>query len=429
MLDQLLSNQILVGLSGTALLGGLVWAAKSAVSPAWRWFKSKWSVTVEFVGTDTTFDWLVAWLDEQEYMKTARRVSVVFRRSNRTVATSEQDEHTGAKLIPATGVHFFWWKRVPIVLNRTRQDPKEGQTQGFETVTITALTRDVGFSRSLLRAAFDCYQRDDGLLDVYRKGSYGDAWDRSNRIRARKMDSVILADGIKERLVNDALKFKASEEWYAERGLPYRRGYLLAGPPGTGKTSLMESLAGHLKADIYLLSPAAVTSDDSLAGMVSSVPAGAMLVIEDVDAAFKGREAREGVKVSFSGMLNAIDGLGAGCGRLLFLTTNRPEELDAALVRPGRCDIRLDIGLLNADQGRRFYQRFFPHAPAALAVSLGEQIADQGVSPAKLQEHFLVNIDDYEAASRWTKTVVESGHEQKLPEASQGDAVAIRLSS
>ena len=54
------------------------------------------------------------------------------------------------------------------------------------------------------------------------------------------MSSVVLSKGVKERLLSDARDFMASERWYAERGIPWRRGYLLHGVPGSGKTSLSQ---------------------------------------------------------------------------------------------------------------------------------------------------------------------------------------------
>ena len=62
------------------------------------------------------------------------------------------------------------------------------------------------------------------------------------------MSSVILDDGVAESIRDDVLQFSESKQWYIDRGIPYRRGYLLHGPPGGGKTSFITALAGELSA-------------------------------------------------------------------------------------------------------------------------------------------------------------------------------------
>lgn len=121
------------------------------------------------------------------------------------------------------------------------------------------------------------------------------------------------------RTLLDILTFKESQEWYNDRGIPYRRGYLLHGPPGTGKTSFIQSLASKVKMNVAILNLAAAADDDSLSSALIQLPKNCILVIEDVDhyqfdegiqeKKDDGKSSKKNNSVSVSGILNAIDGI------------------------------------------------------------------------------------------------------------------------
>jgi len=133
-----------------------------------------------------------------------------------------------------------------------------------------------------------------------------------------------------------------------DKGVPYRRGYLLYGPPGTGKTSFTQAIAGELKLNIcYLNLSNGNMDDDGLNRALNNAPSQSIILLEDIDGIFVARESvnqgREG-GVSFSGLLNALDGVRSQEGRILFMTTNHREKLDPALMRPGRADFHAYLG-------------------------------------------------------------------------------------
>ena len=78
-------------------------------------------------------------------------------------------------------------------------------------------------------------------------------WESIGTRRSRTVESVILPQGLAEDFMKDARMFKSSARWYADRGIPYRRGYLLCGTPGSGKTSLIAAMAGELQLNICIL--------------------------------------------------------------------------------------------------------------------------------------------------------------------------------
>jgi chaperone BCS1 len=98
-----------------------------------------------------------------------------------------------------------------------------------------------------------------------------------------------------------------------DKGVPYRRGYLLYGPPGTGKTSFTTAIAGKMNLNIcYLNLSGNNLDDDGLNRALNDAPAHSIILLEDIDSLFVKRESvsfDRGRHVSFSGLLNALDGV------------------------------------------------------------------------------------------------------------------------
>jgi chaperone BCS1 len=123
--------------------------------------------------------------------------------------------------------------------------------------------------------------------------------------------------------------------------------------------------------------------------LMANVPMNSLVLIEDVDCVFHERKkVDDSESITFSGLLNAIDGVMSSEGRLLFLTTNHKEVLDPALTRPGRVDMDVTISNATRRQAMYLFSRFFPDMPD-LAEGFGDKIAQLQVSMASLQGHLL----------------------------------------
>ena len=117
---------------------------------------------------------------------------------------------------------------------------------------------------------------------------------------------------------------------------------------------------------------------------LAAVPQRSLLLIEDVDAFFRDRDAAHSqVRLSFSGFLNALDGVATQEGTVLVMTTNHVEHLDPALIRAGRIDERVELDYADEDQLRRLYLKF-DNDPAA-AAEFAHSNAQAKLSPAGVQ--------------------------------------------
>ncbi|KAG5296543.1 mitochondrial chaperone ATPase BCS1 [Histoplasma ohiense] len=208
--------------------------------------------------------------------------------------------------------------------------------------------------------------------------------------------------------------FLNAQSVYVKTERPYRRGYLFDGPPGTGKTSLALALAGKFGLDIYTLSLTGQNmSDDELQWLCSHLPRRCILLIEDIDSAGINREetralqqedgARQNNQVSLSGLLNAIDGVSSSDGRVLVMTTNCRDQLDAALIRPGRVDKEVKFTLASTEQIQSIFQHMYIHEghtnPAEMAAEFAKRVPDRQYSPADIQ-NYLWRHDDPTSAVR-----------------------------
>jgi len=218
----------------------------------------------------------------------------------------------------------------------------------------------------------------------------------------RQLGSVILAEGVKERLVADFQNFRAHEQDFVRLGVPYHRGYLFYGPPGSGKTSIAKAIASEFGMDVYYMPLSDIASDADLLTMVSRVPAGCVLLLEDVDVAHAATERDddgEQPKATLSGLLNAIDGVATPHGLIVVMTTNNREVLDSAVVRPGRVDLELHIDYVTEHQLTEMFRHF-----TGLEVQF--DLKGKKISSADVVGSILRHIDDKEAAVREVEAMI-----------------------
>jgi chaperone BCS1 len=183
----------------------------------------------------------------------------------------------------------------------------------------------------------------EGRIDVFFCRSKG-YWERFGDICAQSRDHLFLPTAIKDDVFQRIDAFQANKERYVRYGRTHKIVFMFTGVPGSGKSSLVKSVARHYNASLHVLNFSKNMTDEALIEIMGGIPNDSVLLIEDVDAYFVDRKPQDGINVGFSALLNTLDGsLVKGNGLIVFMSSNHPENLDPALLRPGRVDKLYDF--------------------------------------------------------------------------------------
>ena len=418
------------------LVFGLVTSLKFAWKHVSEQFGEYFMSYIRIDSDDDIYDHVMEWIRVQNVSKTSRKLMAKTGLENawdlvdgdmgvpeldpkRLVNFSNWDATVPPRFQPSFGVHRFFHKGRLFQLKRENktviQDGWRGSSvRDEENITLTCIGRSTQPIKDLIKVARDHYLNKEKSCTVVRRpapkeqrGRGRSVWMKVATRPSRPMETVVLDHEQKNRVLIDINEYlhPSTPRWYANRGIPYRRGYLFHGPPGTGKSSLAWAIAGVFGLDIYCISLVDPTlTEEDLGMMFTTLPRRCVVLLEDIDsaglskrqeeeivekpkpedeAAAKisaeitraiksvqkgGQNSKENQGISLSGLLNAIDGVASHEGRVLIMTTNFPDKLDEALIRPGRVDMKVKFTNATRSQICELFTRMYSaDAPTSLA--------------------------------------------------------------
>ncbi|KAI1192946.1 BCS1 N terminal-domain-containing protein [Nemania serpens] len=388
----------------------------------WAKMRAYFMSVVDIRTDDEIYNILMSWVASQRFSQDARKFIVNTNLASRSWyvwrdeddgdedegryhQSAEKRNRKGLSYTPSFGSHYFWYRGRLLLFRRTanREQNSFMLVSEREEISISCFGRNPWILKELLLEAREQYmEKDKQKTQIYR-GVLGTAtstpsWQRCMSRASRPFSTVILDEKTKKELVDDATDYldPNTQRWYANRGIPYRRGYLLHGPPGTGKSSLSFALAGFFKMRIYIVSlSSAQATEEILGNLFAELPRQCVVLLEDIDSAGlthtrerpevstspsladnDNTEPQKGTRengntntntgntntnnrLSLSGLLNILDGVASQEGRILIMTTNHVEQLDKALIRPGRIDMIVEFGLADDCMTTNIFRNIF----------------------------------------------------------------------
>ncbi|EPE32991.1 P-loop containing nucleoside triphosphate hydrolase [Glarea lozoyensis ATCC 20868] len=375
------------------------------------------------------------WRDDEDEEDEDDDEIIDFDKDSNPVAKIGGKQEKKVRFTPSFGTHYFWYKGKLLQFRRIKDERQQsyGSLSEREEVSVACFGRDPSILKTLLDECRTLFLKSDESRTVIYRGnlkSTGGAsepqWTRCISRVSRPFSTVVLDESVKQKLLDDMRDYlhPYTRRWYSNRGIPYRRGYLLYGPPGTGKSSLSFAIAGYFKLKIYIVSLNSPSMDEEhLSTLFADLPKQCVVLLEDIDTAglTHTREdpsssdkpttttlpgntlissltppaSRPG-RISLSALLNIIDGVASQEGRVLIMTTNHKDKLDEALIRPGRVDMTVEFNLASTSMLSTIFRGIYatlegdiPDHPTSDLIRTPSSSKDSEIEELRLRNEFL----------------------------------------
>ncbi|KAL2893335.1 hypothetical protein RDABS01_009244 [Bienertia sinuspersici] len=219
------------------------------------------------------------------------------------------------------------------------------------------------------------------------------------------LETVSMDSDLKTKIKSDLETFLKSKHYYHRLGRVWRRSYLLYGPSGTGKSSFVAAMAKCLSYDVYDLDISKVSDDSDLKFLLLQTSPKSLILVEDFDK-FVTKNNSSSTSVTISGVLNFMDGVVSSCceERVMVFTMTAKEDIDPAILRPGRVDVHIYFPLCDFNGFKNLASNYLGVREHKLFNQV-EEMFNTGVtlSPAEIGELMMVNRN---SPSRAIKSVI-----------------------
>lgn len=271
--------------------------------------------------------------------------------------------------------------------------------------------------RAFIKRAYTYYhnfiRKEKNNKDTIEYYMYDDFWDLLCSHPRRKKETLYLPEKSVDNIVEDVRTFLKEETRldYIKHGVPYKRNYMFYGPPGTGKSSLISVIASELDMNINIIHFTPSLDDNAFSHALRNREENSILVLEDIDVLFHQRKNNDEYKnmISFSALLNHLDGIGYDEGLIIIMTTNYPDRIDSAAKRPGRIDFIYQFKYILKGQLEKMFKDYFPEQNFAEFYTEYKKLKLKKMTTAIVQKFFFENRKSEKIVNDLSKleTIVE----------------------
>lgn len=285
------------------------------------------------------------WNDTEYILKYLAGAGVTFRPLSEDSVFTKIDSDRRVFIVPGFGRFAVLYLEHEFVLNPTFGEATFIRPDETPVLTVETTTQDFDFFREhVVEPAckyHGVYATDLRGVKVY-YNKYDEDWSvLSASAPTQDFVSMFLPDNIQTEIIRHLEEFQQQEARYVRFGRSFKTGIMLVGRPGMGKTTLVRTIAKHLNRSLYVLNLSRA-KPENLEGLVQSIPPNSILVVDDIDSYYNGKEPKgsSGCQIPYSTFLNMLDGnFVMPHGLITFLTANDLRSLDSGtILRSGRID-------------------------------------------------------------------------------------------
>lgn len=358
------------GLSSAGLISFLIFIFKSSFINIFKFIFSRVSIQIEIDSRFSTFNQVSNYLYTNNLLFIRR---AIFSEGS---LKGFKEENVTKSLNIGIGYHIVFFKFRPLLI-----EVKELESQNSDERKITMYLTFFCFGYKYIYDFFntiyvDLKKRDDNSseLEFYLKTGFGPSFGSVNK---RDFNSVYLQESVKNSLINKVNYFINNKDIYKEKNIPYHLGILLYGPPGTGKTSIIKALASHFNFKMSIYSNIICFIKDMTRSSLNFFydnDKPCLVVLEDIDLLVENKRDLEGLNIIdvdsinekeitskriLHDLLNSLDGITTEENFIIVATTNDLENIDPALIRPGRFDHLIEISYINEEVFKKVVKNYY----------------------------------------------------------------------